>query len=815
MLQNYFKLALRNLLKNKLFSSINLLGLTAGTIGCLYIVLYVRDQRSYDRCFQASDNLYRLITTLDLPGESEQMRMATCSPPIAPTMQAEFPEVEVAARVCSPPGVEQNLLRVGDKVFYEKKGYFVDSTFFRLFNYPFLAGNPEHALDAPFSAVISEKLALRLFNTVEATGQSIRIGGNGGEKEFQVTGVVAPLPGKTHFNTELFMTMNSGGIGAYIRTETSWAGNNFVHGYLRLRPGADPKTLEAKLPDFLQRHGADQLRALNMHKVLALQPVRDIHTTPKLNAEISPTTSNRFLNILLLIAGIIQLIACINFMNLSTARSAHRAREVGVRKAVGAGRGALVRQFLGEGLVLTFLSVALAIPLTLLALPWFNQLTGAEVVPDLSRDWALWGIAGGLMLLTGLIAGSYPAFYLSAFRPIVVLRGIKALKGRWGDVWLRKGLVVTQFAISAALIVGALVINRQLHFMLQQDLGFERNQKVLFPFRTNESRAQLRVFRDELARLPEVQAASGLAVAPGEPVFNDMPLYKPGGDMNTSTDVHFTFTDENYLNTLKIKLLAGRFFTPADTATEREKGRVVLNETALKKFGLTPEQALGTVLRSDFQDRHFEMTVIGIMQDFHFKALSHEITPFMVVAAPHEELMQVAADVRTADYPAFFQKAGAIWQKLFPALPFEHSFLDQDFAKLYEAETTLSRIIAAFTFIAILISCLGLFGLSTFTAEQRTKEIGIRKVLGASAAGITGLLAKDFLKLVLAAIVIASPLAYFFMQKWLSEFAYRIDIQWWMFVATGGVALGIAFLTVCFQSVKAAWVNPVKSLRSE
>ncbi len=815
MLANYFKLALRNLLKNKLFSSINLFGLTVGTTCCLYILMYVRDQHSYDSYHHDAASLFRVVTTLDVPDKGEPIHMATCSPPIAPAIQEEFPEVDVAARVCIPPGVEQNLMRVGDKVFFEKKGYWVDSTFFRLFDYPFLSGDPAHALDAPFSVVISEKLAGKLFNTTDALGKTIHIGGNGEEQEFNVTGVFAPPAGKSHLASEFFITMNSGGIGQYVHGDDSWAGNNFVYGYLRLRHGADSKALEAKLPDFLERHGAAQLKQLNMKKTLALQPVRAIHTTPKLAAETTPTTGERFLNILLLIAGFIQLVACINFMNLSTAQSARRLKEVGVRKAMGANRGALVWQFLGESMVLTIVAMALAIPLTFFALPFFNRLTGAEVTANLVHDWTGWLATGGLVLFTGIISGSYPAFYLSGFRPIAALGGLKMLKSNSSDIWLRKGLVISQFVISTALITGVLIINRQLHFMLETDLGFEKDQKVLFPFRTNESRQKLEVFRDELAKLPEVHAASGMAVAPGQPVFNDISLFKPGGDMNSAVDIRFTFTDQNYFKTLKINLIAGRAFEPTDTSTQMGVGNIVINEMALKKLGIPSDQAPGTVLRSEFQDRHVALTIIGVMKNFNFQSLSHELEPFMVLMAPPNDLMQVAADVHTSDYAAFFRKAEGLWRDLLPGLPYEHSFLDEDFAKLYESEQTLTHIIGAFTLIAILISCLGLFGLSVFTAEQRTKEIGIRKVLGASVAGLTGLLAKDFLKLVFIAIVIAAPVAWWAMNKWLTDFAYHIDIKWWMFAAAGAAAVAVAFLTVSFQSVRAALANPVKSLRSE
>lgn len=815
-MQNKIKIALRSLLKNKTFSAINLFGLSTGAVCCLYILFYVQVQRSYDNHHHEADQLFRLTTTLVFPDQQEPFEMATCSPPIVPALAAEFPEVAVAARVCSPPGVEKNLFRVGDKIIYEKKGYYVDSTFFKVFGYHFIAGDPATALDQPFTVALSDKLARRLFNTTDAVGQTVSIGGSGEEQKFKVTGVYDFSLGNSHLMPEFFMAMNSGNIGEYVRTDDSWAGNNFIYGYLRLRKGADAKALEAKLPEFLNKHGAAQLKELNMHKVLYLQPVPDIHTSAARTAEISPGVSNRFLNVLLLIAGFIQLVACINFMNLTTARSAHRAHEVGIRKAIGATRGSLISQFLSESMVLTLLAVILALPLVQFSLPWLNKITGAEVSLFLSDNWEGLGLVFLLVIATGLVAGSYPAFYLSSFRPINMIRGgLFAGKNRQTTGLLRKSLVVVQFVISIALIIGALIIHFQLDYMLKKDLGFEKNQKVIFPFRTESSQTKLETFRDELMRQPEVTSASAMAVSPGQPVYNDISVYTQGKDMSNSVNIRFTYTDENYLKTLKINLLTGRSLLAGDTAVQENEARIVLNETALKRLNLTPENAIGAMLHSDFRERHFKLTIVGVMQDFNFQTLSEAIDPFMVLPGPPRQLSQVVADVSTDNYEAFFKKAQTLWQRVLPDIPFEYSFLDQDFAKLYESEQTLARIISAFTLIAILVSCLGLFGLSTFTAEQRNKEIGIRKVLGSSVAGIVGLLSRDFLLLVAIAILVAVPLAWWGMHRWLENFAYHIPLTWWIFGLAGMIAIVIAGITVSFQSIRAALANPVKSLRSE
>ena len=816
MIRNYFNIAIRNLAKNRLYAALNIFGLTIGTICCLYILLYVQDERSYDKHHTAAERLYRVTSELDFPDEDPR-QMSTCSPPIIPAMQAEFPEIETSTRVVDPApfGVERYLFRVGDKVFYEDKGYVVDSTFFETFDYKFLAGNPKKALNAPLSIVISEDLAIKLFNTTDALNKTLRVTGQVEEETYKVTGVFNSLLGKSHLMPDFFMPMNSRGIGEYARSDNSWAGNNFLYGYLKFKPGTDVQAFEAKLAAFIERNGGDQLRQMKMQKKLFLQPVRAIHTSAE-GLEVSKGTSERFLNMLLLIAGFIQLVACINFMNLSTARSTRRAKEVGVRKAVGAGRSSLMGQFLSESMLMTLIAVGLAVPLMWLLLPLLNQITGASLSLQLTQDWSTWVIIGGLVLLTGVIAGSYPAFYLSSFNPLSIFRGMRDAKTSRGAINFRKVLVVSQFVISSVLIIGAVVIQRQLNYLLKEDMGFEKNQKVIFPVRAEESRPQIGSFRNQLTALPEVNNVSGMTAYPGRFVPNDISMYKEGESMNSATLIRFAFTDEHFVNTLKIKLLAGRNFTPQDTSSDFSKSKVLVNQTVLKTMNISQEEAIGMVLRSDREGgEQVQHTIVGVFQDINFERMSEEIKPYMILIAPHQELPQVIADVTTQDYSAFVQKVQKIWAELFPGIPFEYTFLDQEVAKLYQAEQTFSRIIGTFTLVAIFISCLGLFGLSVFAAEQRMKEIGIRKVLGASVGSLTSLLAKDFIILVVLSICIASPIAWYLMNQWLKDFAYRIEIQWWIFVLAGLIAVAIAFLTVSVQSVRSALANPVKSLRSE
>ncbi len=815
MIKNYFKIAYRTLSRNPTFSLINLLGLTIGTVCFLYIFLFVQYHRSFDRHHSSRDQLYRIISDLDLANDGEILHMATCSPPIVVGLQEDFPEVEMAVRVCSHPGLEQNLMRIGDRVFYEKKGLYVDSTFFRMFDYHFVEGDPYTALNEPYTIVISDQLARKLFDRMPALGQVVNIGGGAAEQPFKVMGVYDDALGKSHLMPEFFMAMNSGGIGQYIRTSNSWAGNNFIYGYVRLREGTDPKTLHAKLPDFLMAHGAEQFRQLGMKKVLHLQPVRDIHTSAGLSGEVSNNTSSVFLNILLIIAGFIQLVACINFMNLTTARSTKRAQEVGIRKTIGAPRGTLIGQFLAESILLSSVSILIALPVLQIVIPAINSLTGSDVDIQLTGSWDLFLLLTFLILITGLIAGSYPAFYLSSFRTLEVLRSKGKISACGNAGYIRKGLVVGQFAIAIILVIGALIIQSQLHFMLEKDLGFEKNHKIVVPFHSEETMNNLVLFKNELLRYPEVQAVSAMSKYPGQALVSDFPMYKEGESMNNAVDIRCIYVDDDFFKTLKIDLLSGRELTLADTSQDDISLRVVVNESALKRLGIPVDDAPGKNLFSQFEDESFRATIVGVMRDVLYQNLASEVGPFMVIADAPSNLSYLVADIHTENYSGFVSRMEDTWKSIMPDFPFEFSFLDDNINALYNTERSLSRIISMFTFLAILISCLGLFGLSVFASEQRMKEIGIRKVLGASNIGIVGMLSGDFLRLVFLALLIASPLAYYLMNQWLEDFAYRIPISWTYFIIAGIAALMITFFTVSFQSIKAALTNPAESLKSE
>ena len=811
MLINYLKIAIRKLTRHKTFSTINLLGLTLGTICCLYMVLYVQHHYGYDQHHEDVEQIVRVRTDLSLGGAQGWTHMASCSPPIPEAIQADFPEVELAARACPPVGIEQQLVRIGAESFYETPGYYVDSTFFEILNYGFIAGDPRTALDEPFSVVISDRLAQKYFGEEPAVGQTMEIGDWGDADPFTVTGVFDYSNGATHLETDMFLGMNAGDLGQFVRGNNSWAGNNFTYGYLKLAPGTDREKLEAKLPDFLQRRGGDQLKEAEMEKVLHLQPILDIHTNVSLSADVGSNISPVFLRLLLLIAVFIQLVACINFMNLTTARATRSSREVGVRKVVGAPRKSIFGQFLVESMLLSFLSVGLAIPLIHLLLPSLNELTGTSIALDFTPN--NWLLLGGIATVTGLLAGSYPALYLSSFKPLSLFNNWNAKQSSVS--WLRQGLVVGQMVVASILVIAAFIIHTQVSYMLNKDLGFETSQKVVFDLQGAQENHDRGAFFDGLQRLPEVKSAAATSNTPVQYLLRDMALYPDGQSMQEAQVVWLSSVTEDYMDVLKIELLTGRMVGPEDISEDDFTGRVVVNEAVLEQFQIPMEEAVGKVLRSEFSGMNFELTIVGVVESIMSQKLTDEIRPFAFFPARVEDLGYVIADISTPDYKQFLGKAQQHWQASLPDLPFKYSFLDDDITQLYETERTLSSIIGTFTLVSILIACLGLFGLSVYAAEQRRKEVGIRKVLGASVQSLVGLLSREFLVLVVIALVLASPIAYLIMRQWLTNFAYQTEIHWWIFALSGFLTLVIAFLTVSFQAVRAAIANPIGAIRDE
>ncbi|GAB2790389.1 ABC transporter permease [Rhabdobacter roseus] len=806
MIRNYFKIALRNILHSKLYTFINVLGLAIGISTCTLIALYVVDELSYDLHHQGADRIYRIAS--EVKGET----WVAAAAPVAAGLKKDFPEVEQTTRLLRMPGVDKFLLKNKEtqKQFYEVNGFYVDSTFFQLFSYDFKVGDKSTALNQPNSLIISEQMASKLFGSADPIGQVIQVTLPFGATDYTVTGVLANSGRKSHIPAHLFLSMNNDDVGQWVKSQTNWAANTVFHTYLKLREGSSPEPLEAKLEPFLNRNGGDDYKAAGYSRRLFLQPLRSIYLHSNFGFEIAPNGNSKYLYILGSIAAFLLLIACVNFMNLSTARSGKRTKEVGIRKAIGALKGTLVGQFLGESVLLSFLALLLAVFFIQVLVPVFNQLTGKSL-SFFEHPPVVFGVVV-MAMVTGLLAGIYPAFYLSSFTPIASLKG--KLKTSVSEVLIRKGLVVFQFTISIVLILGAILIDQQMKYLSTQNLGFNKNQKLVIPLQSTEAFANYDVLKTELTKNAQVIASTKGATYPGIENVISMLFYKENTSLQENLEISMAYVDTDYIKTLGIQLIEGRGFSTAFTA---DSTALVLNEAAVNKLGYSQANAVGKRIYFEFQGQQKTMQIIGVVKNYHFEGLQHEIKPLALSVLPLFSSTNNYAilDIKSANYERILTHIEGVWKKINPGSPFEYSFLDKDFQKNYEKEERTAQLIRYFALMAIFIACLGLFGLATFTAEQRTKEIGIRKVLGSSTFGIAQLLSFDFLKLVLLAILIASPLAGWIMHKWLSAFAYKTTISWSVFALAGMSAVLIALATVSFQAIRAALMNPVKSLKTE
>jgi len=803
-------------MKNKVFSLINIVGLSTGLACCMLITLYILNETSYDRYQKNADNIYQVGT--EFKGLGNIKKLPNTPAAMGEIMKSVFPEIQQTTRLVRLFGEDKTLLQYTPqnnavKSFYETKGYLADSTFFRMFTYNFIAGDPSTALSNPNSVVLSEEIAKKIFGNQQALHKIIHISSStNGDHDFEVTGVFKPINKPSHIDGRFFLSTMGGDVAQMIKNAgTNLANNNMYYTYLLLGPGADPKKLEAQFPAFVDKYAGKELKAVGFQKVQYLVSLKDIHLHSGSDADVTPSGSVTYLYILASIALFTLLIACINFMNLATARSSKRSSEVGIRKVLGAEKKLLIAQFLGESVMMSLIAFVFAILFTQLLIPAFNSVSGKNLSLNYSNIVIVLAFLL-LSVLTGLLAGSYPAFYLSSFNPAKVLKG--KFSNSLAAVSLRKGLVIFQFVISVVLIVASVVIAQQMKYLRSADLGFEQERQIVIPLRSENAKKIYSSFKDELLKQSTIADVGASAFYPGITNYSDNILYKQGESMQQGKDVRMNYVDTRFLQTLNITPVAGRLFSddfPSDTSKA-----IILNEKAIKELGfVSPQESIGKKLYFDFQGKNYDFNIVGVVKDFHYEDLHIPITPYAFQLSMQPQYNYMIVHAKPGNIDNILASVKNSWHTLNPSEPFEYSFLDTDFQKNYDAEIRLSAIVGYFTAIAILISCLGLFGLATFSAEQRVKEIGVRKVLGASVSSIVALLSKDFLKLVGIAVLIASPLAWFAMNKWLQSFAYRIHINWTIFAITALAALLIALITISFQAIKAAIANPVKSLRSE
>ncbi|MCU7548573.1 ABC transporter permease [Chitinophagaceae bacterium LB-8] len=808
MLQNFFKVAIRNLIRHKGFSFINIAGLTFGLTACMLITLFVWDEKQYDRFLPNGERVYRIYNEST---NNEGVRMLAPVPPMfATTLQQDFPAVEKTARIMMQPEYSR-LFEAGKVKLYEASGFYVDSTYFDIFQLPFKYGSRKDALDDPASIVISEEMSRRFFGNDNPVGKSLLM-----EKQpFFVKGVFYKHP-KFHLQFNYLVPMAAAGIPA--DRIQSWRWQQF-YSYVKVKKGADVQKLEAEFKKTVAQKTETFRKEDRMTFNPFFQRLEDIHLySADFKYDMSVRGNITYVKALTIIAVFILLIACFNFINLATAKSLQRAKEVGVRKSIGANRKQLMIQFTGETILLAFISILFSVVLTFLFLPLLNQFTDKQISFPLFTNPIVLLLLFLLTVLVGVLAGFYPALVLSGFHPVKVLKGnvvSDVLPGR--IPWLRHGLVVIQFTLSVLLIISALVVYRQVKYLHNKDLGFSKEQIMFFPMRGDQLFRNHESFKNELLQSPGISSVSIGYGFPGDAVAGDQIIVPRNGEQKIYSATHL-IVDHDYIKTLGLQLVVGRDFSK-QIKTDKDEA-FIINETAVKELGFgTPGRALGqTLLWPTWNDQRPDSLkkgmIIGVVKDFHYKSLYDKLETAVLHIYP-DAYWKVAVKMKAAAIDQSIQHVKQVWNRYTPDYPIEYNFLDESFGKMYKAEDKLKALVWVFTAIAISVGCLGLFGLAAFAAERRKKEVGIRKVLGASVRGVVLLLSKDFVKLVLISLLIASPVAWYFMNQWLQDFAYRIDLGLWVFVVAGVSALMIALITVSFQAIKAAIANPVKSLRTE
>ncbi|MHA4842668.1 ABC transporter permease [Flavitalea antarctica] len=808
MLYNYLKIAYRSLLKYKFISFINVSGLAIGFTCCLLIVGYILNEISYDRSNPRAKDIYRVSRKFHSDKGVISLQLASVAPPFGPLLVNEYPDIQKMTRVLN---IGSPAMKYGDKNFNETQVYAADENFFDFFNVKVVKGDSKTALNEPGTFMLSEEIAEKYFGKQDPVNQVIRLYN---QFNLKVTGVYKELPLNSHFHPRVlvsFNTLKSPDIYGEERLRTNW-GNNAFMTYIMLPEKYPAKSLEKKFPAFLDKHMAGHYGGgkPSLYTTINLQKLTDIHLFSHMDDEAEPNGDIKRVYIFSAIALFILLIACINYMNLATARSVLRAREIGIRKVSGATKTELVTQFLTESVLITLIALVISFVLTAICFPLMNKLSGLELSFNSLLQWNILIPILIIPVLVGLLSGLYPAFFMSSFQPVKTLKGF--LKVGSGNVSFRQVLVVLQFAISIILIISTAIVFQQLHYMQQTNLGYDRQHIVTIDHNTAIT-PNYESFRQELLQYPGIAAAGRSSRVPTGRLLDSQGAGMIKGDSITpsNTDLKYVMADDQFIPTYKIKMIAGRNFSK-DFGTDTSA--YILNETAARNLGYQQPADLVGKTMSYGGDAG---PVIGIMGDFHFESMHQKIVPLVLFTdrSTGNAYGDISIRITGKNIPAAISHLEKTHKKFLPEVPFQYSFLDERFQRLYDSELKQGSIFAVFSGIAIFIACLGLFGLSAFAITQRMKEIGVRKVLGASVNSIVQLLSKDFLKLVGVAALIAFPIAWFAMYSWLQDFAYRVQIAWWIFLLAGIIAALIAILTISMQAIKAALSNPVKSLRSE
>ena len=794
MIKNYIKIAFRNLWRHKSFSLINIVGLAVGMAACLLIFMYVKFELSYDKFNANFAHIYRLNTDIKAP--SEVLHWSSATAPMGPALQADYPEVQSFARVFSTGYLIVN----GNNKFQENNLAFADNSIFKIFTFPFIEGDPATALKAPFSIVLTETMAKKYFGSQDALGKSLLLDG---KHPVNITGIIKDVPHNSHFNFDMLISVPT--IEQLKIINLNEWGNFSNVTYLLLRPGTDANALQAKLPNFLIKHISEQKRHNGYDYQLFVQPLSEVYMDNLRGAQFNGSMSNVYT--FSIIAIFILLIACINFINLTTARASERAKEIGIRKVIGAAKQQLIAQFLGESVIISLISYILAALMCWLLLPLFNQLAGKIIAESIFEHGYIF-VLFLMAVAIGFLAGIYPALVLTGFKITSVLKGrfSTSVKG----ILLRKGLVVVQFTVSIVLIVGTIIVYNQLNYMRNQSLGFNKDQMLVIDFSGDSTiQSHFQLIKDQLKDIPGVLSVSASSTTPGNgnPVAYTTAQNSSGAMQSLNLNMYDV--DFDFVQQYGMQIVAGRTFSNA-FPTDSTKAFLV-NETAVKQLGYTSANA---AVGKHFNQWGRDGKIIGVIKDFNFQGLQQTIKPLNFRINP-QNLGVFTLKVAAGSIPQTITALQDKWKNIAPQRPLAYSFLDAAFNKQYATEERFGQLFLYFAVLAIFISCLGLLGLASYSTLQRTREIGIRKVMGASIFGIVNMLSREFLLLVIIAAFIAFPLSWYGMHTWLQDFAYKISIGWWVFGVAGVLSILIALTTVSFQAIKAALANPVKSLRSE
>lgn len=794
MFKNYLKTAWRNFRKNKISSAINIFGLTAGLTCCLLIALYIQHELSYDKFQSNGDRIARVIMEYSFNGSSESNKVNFTSVRVAPVFKRNFPEVQSGVKMVK----YERVVRYKNKLVSEKNFMFADSTFFDMFSFKLLQGNPQTTLSAPNQVVLTESTAKKYFDNENPVGKTLLVGDTG---LYQVTGIMQDCPSNSQIKFDFLASFSSLGI-TKDHEEVYWDANYTT--YLLLKDKSSISSLQQKLPAFMKKEMAGQGVSINFY----LEPFTKIHLYSPFGG-FEPNNSITYIYILAAVALLILIIACSTYINLSTARSIERAKEVGVRKVIGAGKKQLFWQFIGESAILCIMAVALSMIVATFVMPYFNQLTEKQLQVASLFSLRFLTFSFAIVVCVSLLAGIYPAFILAGFQPVKVLKG--SFRSTGSKPWLRKSLIIFQFAISVFLVISTLVMQKQLYFIQHKKLGYDREHVLVLPM-DNKMFAYIDVVKQQLKSNPDVISVSSCGRSPveGGGGYNMRSSVMPEDQQIAVTA---NAADEDFIKTAGLQIIAGSDLTQQDIKDVSQQGKLhhfILNESAAKQLGWTSQQAIGKKM---FLDNSRPGYVRGVVKDFHFESLHNPIKPFVIfpIIGGRELLVKLSGK----HLPQTISFIETKWKELVPDRPFEYRFLDEDYDKLYSAELRLGKVMNLFAAIAIILACLGLFGLSSYAAQQRVKEIGIRKVLGASVSNIVIVLSGDFVKLAAIAIIIAFPVAWWAMTKWLQDFIYRTNMNWSIYLIAGAFTMLLAIATVSFQAIKAAIANPVKSLRTE